>query len=302
MLERIGHREQEDVHLALACGIVHCAGSGQIETLRPVELRRAIIAPATLAGVAVMTREEIVALFDRREAAWRARDAAALAADHAPTASSISPTGGVLEGRADIERIYRVWFTAFADFVFTTEDLIIDGDRVALLGRVTGSHSGEFFGMPATGPPHRCRVRLLLPLRGPAHRPRTARSSTSPGCWCRLACCAPSRPRRSDCSGSAPRSRRPEPGRRQRPRQLDDEARAVAQAITLGAHRPRVRLDERPHDRQAQSPSPPSVRVSVVSTCQNGSNTRVRSAGAIPRPVSVTAIRDGRRRRRRTST
>jgi len=98
-----------------------------------------------------MTREEIVALFERREAAWRERDAVALAADHAPHGVVISPTGGVLEGRKDIERIYRVWFTAFADFVFGTEDLIIEGDRVALLGRVTGKHSGEFFGMPATG-------------------------------------------------------------------------------------------------------------------------------------------------------
>ena len=31
-----------------------------------------------------MTREEITALFDRREAAWHAHDAAALASDHAP--------------------------------------------------------------------------------------------------------------------------------------------------------------------------------------------------------------------------
>jgi steroid delta-isomerase-like uncharacterized protein len=98
-----------------------------------------------------MTREEVVALFERREAAWRLRDAAALAADHAPHGVVISPTGGVLEGRADIERIYRVWFTAFADYVFAIEDLIIEGDRVAVLGRVTGRHSGEFFGVPATG-------------------------------------------------------------------------------------------------------------------------------------------------------
>jgi steroid delta-isomerase-like uncharacterized protein len=97
-----------------------------------------------------MTREEIVALFDRREAAWRTKDAAALAADHAPDGVVISPTGGVLEGRGDIERIYRVWFAAFADIVFTVEDLIIEDDRAALLGRVTGRHSGEFFGMPAT--------------------------------------------------------------------------------------------------------------------------------------------------------
>ena len=106
-----------------------------------------------------MTREEIVALFERREAAWRARDAAALARDHAPSGVVISPTGGVLEGRGDIERIYRVWFNAFADFSFAVEDLIVEGERVALLGRVTGRHSGEFFG-------------ILLPLRGRLHRPR----------------------------------------------------------------------------------------------------------------------------------
>ena len=66
-----------------------------------------------------MTREEIFALFARREAAWRRRDAAALAADHAPDGVVVSPTGGVLEGRADIERIYRVWFVAFPDLTFT---------------------------------------------------------------------------------------------------------------------------------------------------------------------------------------
>ena len=78
-----------------------------------------------------MTREEIMALFTRREAAWRAHDAAALAADHATDGVVISPTGGVLEGRGDIERIYRIWFTAFPDLAFATTDLLIDGDRVA---------------------------------------------------------------------------------------------------------------------------------------------------------------------------
>lgn len=98
-----------------------------------------------------MTRDAVIALFERREAAWRARDAASLTADHAPDCVVISPTGGVLEGRGEIERIYRVWFTAFPDFALTTEDLIVDDDRVALVCRVTGTHSGEFFGMPATG-------------------------------------------------------------------------------------------------------------------------------------------------------
>jgi predicted ester cyclase len=98
-----------------------------------------------------MTREEMFELFTRREAAWKAHDAAVLAADHAPEGVVISPTGGVLEGRTDIERIYRVWFTAFPDLVFTTEDLIVDDTRIALLCRITGSHAGEFFGMQPTG-------------------------------------------------------------------------------------------------------------------------------------------------------
>jgi hypothetical protein len=98
-----------------------------------------------------MTRGEIGAIFDRRDAAWRIRDPVALAADHALNGVVVSPTGGVLEGRPEIERIYRVWFTAFADFAFTTEDLIIEDDRAAVLARVSGTHTGEFFGMGSTG-------------------------------------------------------------------------------------------------------------------------------------------------------
>lgn len=98
-----------------------------------------------------MDRERTHELFTRREADWRRRDAAALAADHAPDGVVISPTGGVLEGRDEIERIYRVWFNAFPDLVFTNDDVMIDGDRVALLCRVAGTHGGDFFGVPATG-------------------------------------------------------------------------------------------------------------------------------------------------------
>jgi steroid delta-isomerase-like uncharacterized protein len=98
-----------------------------------------------------MTREEIMAMFARRETEWRARDAAALAADHAPDGVVLSPTGGVLEGRAEIERIYRVWFTAFPDLTLSGTDVLIDGDRAVLLANVSGTHSGDFFGLPATG-------------------------------------------------------------------------------------------------------------------------------------------------------
>ncbi len=98
-----------------------------------------------------MTREEIMAFFTRHEAGWRAHDAAALAADHARDAVVISPTGGVLEGRDHIERIYRVWFTAFPDLARTAPDVLIDGDRAVVVTTVTGTHDGDFFGLPASG-------------------------------------------------------------------------------------------------------------------------------------------------------
>jgi predicted ester cyclase len=98
-----------------------------------------------------MKRAEILALFAEREIAWRAGDAARLTSDHAPNGIVLSPTGGVLEGRTEIERIYRVWFSAFPDLVFANEDIIIDDLRVALLSRVSGTHGGEFFGVPPTG-------------------------------------------------------------------------------------------------------------------------------------------------------
>jgi steroid delta-isomerase-like uncharacterized protein len=98
-----------------------------------------------------MTRDEITALFDRRTASWRSHDAAALTADHSEDCVVISPTGGVLEGHDAIDRIYRVWFTAFPDLTIAPTDLLIDGDRVMLVFVLRGTHAGDFFGLPPSG-------------------------------------------------------------------------------------------------------------------------------------------------------
>lgn len=111
-----------------------------------------------------MTRAEVAALFARREAAWRACDAAALAATHTPDSVVISPTGGVLEGRDEIERVYRVWLNAFKGITFVPDDLLIDGDRVVQIARLQGTHTGEFFGVAATGRPIEVTVALLITL------------------------------------------------------------------------------------------------------------------------------------------
>lgn len=109
-----------------------------------------------------MTRDEILALMARRQAAWEVRDATALAATHAPDGTVASPTGGVLEGRAEIERIYRLWLSAFPDIVLHVDETLIEGDRVVQIVRLTGTQAGEFFGVAPTGRHVEAQVALLL--------------------------------------------------------------------------------------------------------------------------------------------
>lgn len=98
-----------------------------------------------------MTREEIVQLFERRDVAWNRHDAAALAADYTEDAIAESPIQGKLNGRPRIGEVYANWMTAFPDLVYKTNDLIIDGSRVAQFFTITGTQSGAFGNIPATG-------------------------------------------------------------------------------------------------------------------------------------------------------
>ena len=112
-----------------------------------------------------MTRDDILALLVRRLAALKARDAAALAAMHAHSGIVTSPIGGVLEGREDIQRIYRVWFAAFPDVATHQDAVLVDGNRGVQILRFSGTHAGEFFGFSPTG--HHIEITLvsLLTLR-----------------------------------------------------------------------------------------------------------------------------------------
>jgi steroid delta-isomerase-like uncharacterized protein len=98
-----------------------------------------------------MTRDEIVALFARREESWGRRDAAALARDYADNAVAESPMQGRITGRERIESVFDNWFTAFPDLRMVTRDLVVDDHRVVHVYHVTGTQSAPFEGVPATG-------------------------------------------------------------------------------------------------------------------------------------------------------
>jgi predicted ester cyclase len=123
---------------------------------------------ATLAGTrpsqSGMTREEIVAFFKRRAAAYEDLDAAALAADYAEDAVIESPSTGKHAGR-DAEKALRVVFTAFLDLTMTNDDLVIDGDTVVTVHTVEGTHMQELFGIAPTGKPFTMSVAFIYQLR-----------------------------------------------------------------------------------------------------------------------------------------
>jgi len=113
-----------------------------------------------------MTRDDILALMERRAAALAARDPVAMAATHAADGIVLSPTGGVLEGRAEIEAVYGLYFSAFPDMVMHQEDLLIDGDRVVLIARLHGTHAREFFGLAPTGRHVEVQAAIVMRVAG----------------------------------------------------------------------------------------------------------------------------------------
>src|SRR5271168_3430655 len=60
--------------------------------------------------------------------------------------------GPGLEGLKDILRAMRA---GFPDIVFSIQEQITEGDKVASRFEWTGTHKGEFLGIPATGRPVR---------------------------------------------------------------------------------------------------------------------------------------------------
>lgn len=97
-----------------------------------------------------MTRQETVGFFADRQARWNARDDAALASGHAENGTVQSPMHGLRRGRSAIADSYSALFAAFPDWQFTSDDLLIDGDRVAQVFSAEATHVGDFMGLAGT--------------------------------------------------------------------------------------------------------------------------------------------------------
>jgi steroid delta-isomerase-like uncharacterized protein len=111
-----------------------------------------------------MTRNAIVALFERRRKAYDNQDAGALAADYAVDCVIESPSVGVHHGRAAAEQVIRSVIDAF-DVKMHQDALLIDGDSVAQILTIEGTDDGQFLGLPPTGKSFRVPAVFLYDLK-----------------------------------------------------------------------------------------------------------------------------------------
>jgi steroid delta-isomerase-like uncharacterized protein len=54
-------------------------------------------------------------------------------------------------GPAGLKQVVGAFITGFPDMHITLEQVIAEGDKVASQGRMRGTHTGDFMGIPATG-------------------------------------------------------------------------------------------------------------------------------------------------------
>jgi steroid delta-isomerase-like uncharacterized protein len=60
-------------------------------------------------------------------------------------------TPGLAPTKAGVKEFFRMYVAAFPDLHFEPEDVLPSGDKVVARVRVTGTNTGDFMGMPATG-------------------------------------------------------------------------------------------------------------------------------------------------------
>ncbi len=63
----------------------------------------------------------------------------------------LNPLPGQGPGRAGLADVLSMMFAGFPDLRWTLHDTLVEGDRVMGFSTWTGTHQGEFMGIPSTG-------------------------------------------------------------------------------------------------------------------------------------------------------
>jgi C-1 hydroxylase len=103
-----------------------------------------------------MSAEDNKKLVRRYIETWNRGDLAGMAEYWSP--DMVHHTRGGSHGFDAVQSIVGAFMQGFPDLKFEIEDLVADGDRVASRMTATGTHLGEYMGVPATGRSVRCSV------------------------------------------------------------------------------------------------------------------------------------------------
>ena len=83
---------------------------------------------------------------------WNGRNAALVSELFAPTVSLHTPDGA-LTGLDGASSLLQAYATAFPDFRLAIDDMVVEGDKVVVRYRFTGTHRGPLADLPASGKP-----------------------------------------------------------------------------------------------------------------------------------------------------
>jgi uncharacterized protein (TIGR02246 family) len=111
-----------------------------------------------------MLREQVHAFLRQVLDALARRDLERLLAFYAPDAVVVSPVFGEVHGRAAIGATFDTLFRTLADGTVEIGDVLVDGDRVAVIGTITTTDRTGWFGLRPTGSVIRYRLMLLLTI------------------------------------------------------------------------------------------------------------------------------------------
>lgn len=113
-----------------------------------------------------MTREQALQIVQELEAAANARDTSRIMRLYADDAALVSPVWGRLTGREAIVKTWNDTFARFPDWTVKVDDVLVDGDRIAFLGRAGANDRSGWFGQAPTGERFEYRSVISLTMRG----------------------------------------------------------------------------------------------------------------------------------------
>ena len=110
-----------------------------------------------------MSIKENKALVRRVVDSWNRRDLEAFFNVLAPEYIEHLPTGDI--SLAHLKKYAHTFFTAFPDIRITINDMVAEGDKVAVLVNWSATHQGEYMGIPPTGKKIDITVAMIIKVK-----------------------------------------------------------------------------------------------------------------------------------------